>query len=79
MYKGIKVFSESSTNYHLKDIKHSPENSQSLESVLLKGHIFIFRELQLITGLFLIRDSYMSCSTKSFCLKACVGQKPWTL
>ena len=34
---------------------------------------FFFRELQLITVLLLIRDSYMSWSTSFDSLKVCVG------
>ena len=34
---------------------------------------FFFRELQLITVLILIRDSYMSWSTSFDSLKVCVG------
>ena len=36
-------------------------------------HFFFFRELQLITVLLLIRDSYMSWSTMFISLKAYVG------
>ena len=34
---------------------------------------FFFCELQLITVLLLIRDSYMSCSTRLASLKLCLG------
>ena len=40
---------------------------------LRKKHSFFFRELQLITVLFLIRDSYMNWSTTLVSFKQCVG------
>ena len=36
-------------------------------------HSLVFRELQLITVLLLIRDSYMSGSTRLISRKLCVG------
>ena len=38
-----------------------------------KNTLFFFRELQLVTVLLLIRNSYMSWSTRFISLKVCVG------
>ena len=47
--------------------KHSPKYSQMVKNTLQKSHNFISRELQLITVLYLIRNSYMS-EAQGLCL-----------
>ena len=53
------MFSESSMNYLLKDDIKAKKNFKQ-QKILLKSHIFIFSEIQLIIVVFLIRDSFMS-------------------
>ena len=53
------IFSESSVNYLLNDKTFSPKNFQRIKTYC-KVNLFSFREPQIITVLFEIRNSNMS-------------------
>ena len=65
------VYSESLFN--TLDIEIKYKHFLWTKQMLQKMHSFFFRELQLITVLLLIRESYMSWSTRFVNPKVCVG------
>ena len=67
------VFSESSMNYLLKNVKHiSQKKFQTLKNILQKSHIFISPELQLIIVFSNLRFFYEP-KQKAPVSKTCIG------